>query len=440
MKREYKDLEDQLRKLPKHSLSSHDKRKVIQSLRLTPKTNRFKLLKPLSVFAALVCIIIVAYLASPLNVVEVTQKEETGLGLIEKEDPKYIESFELQMAGLKSIVLESDVSDETLKGIRIDVFLKSTKLIPIDVWNSFEFRAHANPSLFFKDEVGLANSVSYNSPKYEDGYYYTVAFESLYANYSEEELQKLLNAIEDIEFALEYKGTIYDLSTNKVTLDALLATSFPLPDRDQEVIGVEGRIGILGPKQFVAGDTRRGAKLMLYFWGTPDLLVGKEYRVEAKNNFGETIQLSNGILGDGLYSEDAHILTSFPAFTREGKWQLSFYVDEELFEAFIIDVLPPLPQTEHYILLESPKELPVGEAANLTIESTIGEKQSIEVQLVSANGDKKVHESIFQIDPYAMNDAATGQTIFHYNGLITFQEKGIWTLIIDGEQTLIFEN
>ena len=88
-------------------------------------------------------------------------------------------------------------------------------------------------------------------------------------------------------------------------------------------------------------------------------LVGKRLQSRSGEYKREKIELSQGILSNGLYSEDAHTLTSFIPFPTEGEWQLSFYVEDELFEAFTINVFPPFPKTEHYTLLDSPKEIPV---------------------------------------------------------------------------------
>ncbi|MFF2755695.1 hypothetical protein ACFVR1_18535 [Psychrobacillus sp. NPDC058041] len=222
-------------------------------------------------------------------------------------------------------------------------------------------------------------------------------------------------------------------------LSAQTGTVFPLPDRVQEVVGVKGKIGILVPKeQFIAEDRRRGSKIMLYFWGDPNNLVGRNYLVEAVNKKGEKIELSRGILSAGLYSEDAHTLTSFVPFPNEGEWQLSFLVEDELVEAFTINVLPPFPKTEHYTLSDSPKEIPVGEEYELYIESTIGEKEQIEVQLLDDKGNIK-QETIFQEEGFNI-DASNSQEIYFYKGKITLKKHGTWKLIIDGEQTGLFKN
>lgn len=232
---------------------------------------------------------------------------------------------------------------------------------------------------------------------------------------------------------------LYLTKEDSYLLSAQPGTTFTQPDRDREVVGVEGKIGIhMLKEQFVAKDKRRGAKLMLYFWGDANSLVGKKYRVEAENTKGEKIQLSQGELSSGLYSEDAHTLTSFIPFPSEGEWQLSFYVDEELFEAFTINVLPPFPKTDHYTMLDSPKEIPVGETYEIYVESSNGEKEKIEVKLLDKNG-KVVEETIFMQESSIIDSNRLG-TIYYYTGKITLNEHGTWELLIDGESTGKFEN
>lgn len=220
-------------------------------------------------------------------------------------------------------------------------------------------------------------------------------------------------------------------------LSAQQGVMFTLPDRDQEVLGIEGQVGILSLNgQFIAEDMRRVAKLMLYFWGDPNTLVGKSFLVDAENKKGEKVELASGTLSAGLYSEDAHTLTSFAPFPTAGEWQLTFYVEDELLEAFSITVFPPFPKTEHYTLIDSPKELPVGQVVELYIESTIGEKEEIDVQLLDMKGNIK-EEAMFQRSSSGFRNS---QEIYIYEGVLMFQELGAWRLVIDGEQTDLFTN
>lgn len=221
---------------------------------------------------------------------------------------------------------------------------------------------------------------------------------------------------------------------SKIELNAPEAESF---NNGYDLIGVEGKVGLLFNEQFVAGDTRRGAKLMLYFWGDSSKLVTKNYRVEAKNDYNEKIILTEGVLDPPAYNEDAHALTSFFPFPKEGQWQLSFLVDDQLFEEFTIEVLPPFPKTEDYKLISHPAEFIVGEETELTIESPIESGKEIEVKLLDDKGSI-VSEHLFIQDDIFI--AASGGYIYHYNGKITFPERDTWSLLINGEQTKPFNN
>ncbi|KYC96636.1 hypothetical protein MXL46_13195 [Heyndrickxia sporothermodurans] len=215
---------------------------------------------------------------------------------------------------------------------------------------------------------------------------------------------------------------------------------FTLPDTKQEVLGIENKVGILNVfNHFVAKDERRVAKLMLFFWGNPNALVSKTYRVEAVNQFGEKLLLSEGELSSGLNNEDAHTLTQFSPFPMEGKWQLSFYVDDKLYDEFTLDVLPPFPKTKHYMLNDSPKELIIGKQEQISIESSWKNKKEITVKLVDDKG-KVVDQQIFEREEMNYREASSNDLIYFFNGKLTFPKKSIWTLEIDGEKTKFFSN
>lgn len=207
-----------------------------------------------------------------------------------------------------------------------------------------------------------------------------------------------------------------------------------------EVIGIEGKLGILvSNEQFVAEDTRRGAKIMLYYWGDTSEFAGERFRVEARNTYNKKITLSEGDFDGFLFGEDVQqILTSFTAFPTEGKWELSFLVNEQLFEEFTLEVLPPFPKTKRYQLMDSPKEIKVGEETEISITSVSGQNKEIEVKLLNEKGNI-VSQHIF-IQDGEFIDAATSQTIYNYVGKMEFAEKGTWKLEIDGEKTNSFSN
>jgi hypothetical protein len=224
----------------------------------------------------------------------------------------------------------------------------------------------------------------------------------------------------------------------QIELNAQEVEVFKLASYNQEVFGVEGKLGILGASEkFVAEDARRGSKLMIYFWGDSLKLIDKKYRVEALNSSNNKIMLSEGVLTSPHHNEDAHTLTSFTPFPTEGEWQLSFIVDDQLFEKFTIEVLPPYPKTEHYTLNYHPLELRVGEETEVYIESSVESGKEIEVKLLNKNG-KTVSEHVFIQDGTFI--AVKGGYIYEYRGSINFPEKGTWKLLINGEKSKPFKN
>ncbi len=223
----------------------------------------------------------------------------------------------------------------------------------------------------------------------------------------------------------------------QVELTLQRAETFNLAHSNYEVIGIEGKVAMLFNGQFVAEDTGRGSKMMLYFWGDPSELVDKHFRVEAMNAFNKKIVISEGVFNGFLFGEDVQqILTSFAPFPVEDEWQLSFYLDDQLFEAFTIEVLPPFPKTEQYVLMNHPMELPVGQENEVTIEGSFESDKGIEVKLLDTKGSV-VSEHIFNQDG---SFTRAGRDLYSYSGNITFPKQGTWTLLIDGEKTKPFKN
>ncbi|MEK5037207.1 hypothetical protein [Sporosarcina sp. FSL K6-3457] len=223
----------------------------------------------------------------------------------------------------------------------------------------------------------------------------------------------------------------------QVELTSQQAVTFNLTNSIYEVTGIEGKVAMLFNGQFVAEDVRRGSKMMLYFWGDPPELIDKNFRVEARNTYNEKIVISEGVFNGFLFDEDVQqILTSFTPFPAEGEWQLSFYLDDQLFEVFTIEVLPPFPKTEEYSLISHPMELTVGKETEITIESSVESDKGIEVKLLNTKG-RIVSEHIFD---QVGSSIAAGEDMYHYNGNIIFPEQGTWTLLINGEKTKPFKN
>ena len=241
------------------------------------------------------------------------------------------------------------------------------------------------------------------------------------------------------EFNQNNIGTANQPEPTSIELTSPAGELFTFSETSQEVIGVQGEVALLNTfGHFVAKDKRRGAKMMIFYWGNTAELVGKNFTVKAMNSYGDTLILSEGILYHPLNNEDAHTLTSFPPFPTDGKWQLSFYVEDEIHGEFTLEVLPPFPKTEHYTLVDSPMEIPVGKKTQLSIESNWEDKDEIEVSLLNKDGVVISKDKFVKDAEYI--DSFTNKPLYYYIGQITLPEQGNWTLIIDGEKTEPFEN
>ncbi|MFC7373225.1 hypothetical protein ACFQPF_16410 [Fictibacillus iocasae] len=225
----------------------------------------------------------------------------------------------------------------------------------------------------------------------------------------------------------------------QVALQAVKGERFALEKRDGYAIGTQNKAALLDTfGHFVAKDKSRVAKVMIYLWGDSKELAGKSYKVEAMNQYGEKLQLAEGELAGGLYGEDAQIITSFTPIPSAGVWQLSFYVDGNYHSAFTLNVLPPFPKTKHYVLTSSPKELKIGKNVELYMEGTKNKKE-IKVQLLNEKG-KVVDSEVFKGKGLSGIDAETSQKEYGYSGGLIIPDKGTWSLVIDGEKTLPFNN
>ena len=105
------------------------------------------------------------------------------------------------------------------------------------------------------------------------------------------------------------------------------------------------------------------------------------------------------------------------------------FVEDQLFEEFTLEVLPPFPKTEHYTLINHPMELKIDEETEISIVSSVESVKEIEVKLLNNKG-KIVSEHVF------IHNALTAL----YYGNIKFPERGTWTLLIDGEKSKSFKN
>jgi len=96
----------------------------------------------------------------------------------------------------------------------------------------------------------------------------------------------------------------------------------------------------------------------------------------------------------------------------------------------------PFPQTEHYTLINHPKEHNVDEENEIYIESSLDSGKEIEVKVLCKKGSI-VSEHVFIRDGKFIE---AGSISYHYSGNMKFPERGIWALLTDGEKTQSFKN
>jgi hypothetical protein len=132
--------------------------------------------------------------------------------------------------------------------------------------------------------------------------------------------------------------------------------------------GIPNKVSLLAPKEWVAGDNRNVAKLMVFLWGkeldlTQDLNVDAIYIPT-----GFKKQLGNTPLSKGMYGADASALMSFQAFDLPGEWSLNFTVEGKTIGTFTVHVKKPYILIGKSTLLISEEDLHPGTYHGASIE------------------------------------------------------------------------
>lgn len=118
--------------------------------------------------------------------------------------------------------------------------------------------------------------------------------------------------------------------------------------QDRELIGIEKKIGILGPK-FIAG---KGNKYMWHFWGDKDVLYSAKVKVVAINKeTGEKVPAlieNTGTVSEskvweysgtgGPYNGADAIMTSNMSLPKQGIWRLDIYINDKFFASIVVEV------------------------------------------------------------------------------------------------------
>lgn len=114
--------------------------------------------------------------------------------------------FKIKTIESKIIDLNDPAFDPPLKGVRYEVVLFSNEEITPESYSSYELEIVANSTL--KESLGPIQSLINLTKTLSDGYLYSIAFETVYRNYSQEELENLKND-RDFRVFLNYEEVRY---------------------------------------------------------------------------------------------------------------------------------------------------------------------------------------------------------------------------------------
>ncbi|MFB5087700.1 hypothetical protein PGC35_10845 [Psychrobacillus sp. PGGUH221] len=127
---------------------------------------------------------------------------------IKESDALYVNTIEdykvpFKISQIKSVIvnLNDSASEIPLKGVRYEVSLMSEKEISNEDRTSFNFEVVTDSSL--KESLGPIQPLHLTDTR--DGYLYTLSFETIYRDYSKEELEELYKE-RNFKIYLNYKG------------------------------------------------------------------------------------------------------------------------------------------------------------------------------------------------------------------------------------------
>ncbi|MBS4194184.1 hypothetical protein [Lederbergia citri] len=135
--------------------------------------------------------------------------------------------------------------------------------------------------------------------------------------------------------------------------------------------GIPGKVSLLLPVELVAEDYRGISKIMVYLWGNPDDLVNKDMKIEGVHvDSGITQEMASFTLSNGMNGSDAHALTSFKPFEKQGYWNLKLINKEGTFGDFSVYVKEPYVEIGKATLMISKEDLVAEtfEDVNLEVE------------------------------------------------------------------------
>ena len=131
---------------------------------------------------------------------EEVESDHSSVG--EKET--YTVPFKISEINSDFAILNDSAFDTPLRGVRYEVSLFSEKGLTNEERLSFNFEVVTDSSLL-KESLGPIQPLVLTDTR--DGYLYTLVFETMYGDYSEEELEKL-NKERNFQISLKYEGVI----------------------------------------------------------------------------------------------------------------------------------------------------------------------------------------------------------------------------------------
>ena len=139
-----------------------------------------------------------------------TQNESN---IVEVSDNKENYGIPFKINKIDSLILDLNdlASEKPLKGVRYEILLFSKEKIPAESFMSYEFQIDANEPL--KEFLGPIQTLTMSKTS-SDGYIYTLAFETIYGEHSQVELEALKKErdfnifviYEEVRYPVEYQS------------------------------------------------------------------------------------------------------------------------------------------------------------------------------------------------------------------------------------------
>lgn len=194
--------------------------------------------------------------------------------------------------------------------------------------------------------------------------------------------------------------------------------------------GIPGKVSLLLPGELVAEDYRGVSKIMVYLWGNPNDLVKEDMKIEGVHvDSGFTQEMASFTLSKGLYGSDAHSLTSFKPFEKQGYWNLKFINDEGTFGEFSVYVKEPYVKIGKATLMISKEDLMAGtfEDVNLDVE---GEDLPDQVKLRLYSLEDGTAEVFTFSDRMDFIKASNAKKVSSFTGDIVLKKSGKYRITV----------